>query len=377
MMKRMIEDVTLKLLEVREKERSQINSCIGFDGFVDQIFRVVKHRHSPSQCQFFQSIEEFADYIKAASGKSSDIEIFLQEVKLGGNAAILANALANLGSNVKCIGTFGINEMHDTFQGMPPNCKLISIGEPAYTHAFEFKDGKLMFGQIESLHQINWEIIKNHLGLPEITRLFKTSDLIAIVNWSAISQMRSILAGIMNEVFPNVQPELLKNKFCFFDIADPSLREPEELRIFLNNIGHFSEYSQVILSLNEKEAEIIFKILKPDVPESNLQKIGRIIFDNLKIHLLVIHMLKGAIGFSKTGLTEAPGFYVENPKISTGGGDNFNAGFCMGRLLNLSVRDSLLMGNATSSFYVTNGMSPNYKQLVEFFEAQKRINNGS
>lgn len=371
-MKQMIEDVTFKLLKAREKERNQINSCIGFDGFVDQIFRVVKYRRSSSQYLFFQSIQEFADYIKAASGKSSDIEIFLQEVKLGGNAAILANALANLGPNVKCIGTFGINEMHDTFRGMPPNCKLISIGEPAYTHAFEFKDGKLMFGQTEPLHQINWEIIKNHLGLPEIIKLFKASDLIAIVNWSAISQMRSILAGIMNEVFPNIQPELLKNKYCFFDIADPSQREPEDLKAFLDTIGHFSQYSQVILSLNEKEAEIVFKILKPGVPEPNLQQLGQLIFDNLKIHLLIIHMVKGAMGISKTGLTEVPGFYVENPKLSTGGGDNFNAGFCMGRLLDLSVQDSLLMGNATSSFYVTNGNSPSYQQLVEFLEAQKK-----
>ena len=55
---------------------------------------------------------------------------------------------------------------------------------------------------------------------------------------------------------------------------------------------------------------------------------------------------------------------VEAPKISTGGGDNFNAGFCLGQLLGLGYRDSMLLGMAVSGYYVENGKSPSAQELA-------------
>lgn len=161
-----IRNLVAKLMQNKEYLRN-INSCIGFDGYIDEIIRVVKSRDSFSDYEVYSTIEEFADSIRAASRKSSDIEIVIQEVKMGGNAPIMANAMANLGVNVKCIGTFGAGKIHDVFKVRNGRLKIISIGEAAYSHAFEFSDGKLMFGKAETLNNISWEKIISYVGIQQ------------------------------------------------------------------------------------------------------------------------------------------------------------------------------------------------------------------
>lgn len=63
-----------------------------------------------------------------------------------------------------------------------------------------------------------------------------------------------------------------------------------------------------------------------------------------------------------------PCFKIDDSLISTGGGDNFNAGFCLGLLMQLSLPDSLTVGMATSSYYVKYGKSPEIEDLIEYME---------
>ena len=58
----------------------------------------------------------------------------------------------------------------------------------------------------------------------------------------------------------------------------------------------------------------------------------------------------------------------EKPKKSTGGGDNFNAGFCLGWLNDLSWGDCVALAVCTSGFYVRNTFSPNIVQLSTFMK---------
>jgi len=60
------------------------------------------------------------------------------------------------------------------------------------------------------------------------------------------------------------------------------------------------------------------------------------------------------------------GPFVQQPKISTGAGDHFNAGFCLGNLLGFSLEESLCTGVATSGYYVRTAESPSASQLAEF-----------
>ena len=62
------------------------------------------------------------------------------------------------------------------------------------------------------------------------------------------------------------------------------------------------------------------------------------------------------------------GPFCEKPLISTGAGDHFNAGFCLGKLLGFDNIDSLLTAVSTSGFYVRTAVSPNLTDLAGFLE---------
>ena len=49
-------------------------------------------------------------------------------------------------------------------------------------------------------------------------------------------------------------------------------------------------------------------------------------------------------------------------------GDNFNAGFILGRMLGFDLEESLLMGTANSGFYVREARSATYQELQQFIE---------
>jgi len=55
---------------------------------------------------------------------------------------------------------------------------------------------------------------------------------------------------------------------------------------------------------------------------------------------------------------------VAKPVITTGGGDHFNAGFCLGKLLGLDNEMSLLTGVTASGFYVGSAQSPSINDVV-------------
>ena len=51
--------------------------------------------------------------------------------------------------------------------------------------------------------------------------------------------------------------------------------------------------------------------------------------------------------------------------VTTGAGDHFNSGFCLGKLLGLNNAMSVLTGVTTSGFYVRTAKSPTISQLAE------------
>jgi len=62
------------------------------------------------------------------------------------------------------------------------------------------------------------------------------------------------------------------------------------------------------------------------------------------------------------------GPFVKKPKLSTGAGDNFNAGFCLGVLAGLPVAQCLATGTGTSGYYVREAHSPSLDELAAFLD---------
>ena len=86
----------------------------------------------------------------------------------------------------------------------------------------------------------------------------------------------------------------------------------------------------------------------------------------LGISCVVIHPRRGAAAATADASALFMGPFVQQPKISTGAGDHFNAGFCLGRILGMDLAESLCLGVSTSGYYVRNAASPTAAQLAEF-----------
>ena len=126
----------------------------GFDGFVDTIVRVIKNKEENKEPEFFNTINDYGTYITAKSGSSFSLEYKEIHTKLGGNMPITANALAQMGVHVNCIGALGNSGIHPVFKNLPSNCGLYSFTNPGTAIAYEFADGKMILSPMDELNRL-------------------------------------------------------------------------------------------------------------------------------------------------------------------------------------------------------------------------------
>jgi sugar/nucleoside kinase (ribokinase family) len=339
---------------------------VGFDGFVDTILHVVAQRESATRYTRLEKMGDFGKKVGAAAGHSANFEFVTQMVKLGGNGPIMANALVSSGLPVTYIGNLGAPNVHPVFTDLAGRARVISIAEPGYTDAIEFEDGKLMCGKHQSLKEVNWATLVKHLPEEQITAIFAESTLIAMVNWTMLTQM----PGIWQEIASRVAPQLKGEKrWLFFDLADPAKRSRDDIAAALKRIAKFQKYFRVVLGMNFPESRQVGEVLGFEAPEETYGTVthhAAQIQHALKIDTVVIHPTHFAAAADASGSTHVVGPFTAKPKITTGAGDHFNAGFCLGRLLGLDLAESLQIGVATSGYYVRNAKSPRLEDLRKF-----------
>ncbi len=341
---------------------------LGFDGFVDEIYQVVAQRQSATKYVPYSTIKAFGSAITAAAGKSANLELVQQSVRMGGNGPLMAFALSTLGAPVNYIGMVGKDAIHPVFHEFSKRAKVISIGDPALTQAFEFNDGKLLFGQHSNVNEVTWDNIKKRVGENAFKKMWKESHFVGMVNWTMLPHMSAIWKRLLTD-FPQVKGA--PRKLMFFDLADPAKRLDADLLAALKIISEFQEIHDVILGLNESEALHVARVLRLKKTPANPKgtaALAAAIREKLGLHTVVIHPVKYAAGADNEGETFIEGPFTAKPKISTGAGDHFNAGFVIGRLLGLSLGHSLQLAVASSGFYVRHANSPNREQLVRFLQ---------
>lgn len=337
----------------------------GFDGFVDSIAKVIKEKDQHTAATLFSTIEEFGNYILGKKGASFSLELSTQSIKLGGNMPIMANALGKFGMKVNCLGALGYPQPEPIFN-FPPTCKLYSFANPGSSTALEFTDGKMLLGDMDALNATGWEEIKNRIGIETLDQLFKESDLICLLNWSEIDASTDIWKGLSKDIFPSSSSG--KKQTVFVDLSDCSKRSAESITEALQLLKEFGRHGEVILSLNKNEASVISRTLSLTNDNTDPVKMAAGLFETLEIHELVLHSSKETVAITKGNIVSVNTFYTSNPKISTGAGDNFNAGFCTAQLLQLDIEESLWLANAFSGYYVREGKSAGADEIINFFE---------
>jgi hypothetical protein len=310
------------------------------------------------------TITEFSQRLAGAAGQSTNVELVSLMTKLGGNGPIMGNALASLGLSVTYLGVLGYPNLHPVFADFAKRATVHSIAEPGYTDAVEFTDGKIMFGKHQSLREMNWENIVARFGRDQFIAAVQAARFVGFVNWTMLTLMSGIWEAILKEVCPALTGP---RRTLFIDLADPEKRTGADILHALKLVAAFQSHFDVLLGLNEKEACEVARHLQLDFADrspAGLSQLAEQIRARVPVSTVVIHPVSFAVTASASGTSHVPGPFTAKPLITTGAGDHFNAGFCLGKLLGMDNPQALLVGVTNSGHYVRTAESPSVEQLA-------------
>jgi hypothetical protein len=363
--KHILDELTRKMATASGK-----NALVGLDGFVDKIVKPVGNRYGQgADFDPIPTIEDFGKRILEAAGTSANIELFEEYEKLGGNGPIMANALVAEGLKTRYIGALGV-PVEDVFKEFAERTDAVSICPPGITHAVEFNDGKIMFGSMKGLDDVTLDKIISVMGEGAFIDVVNRADLIALVNWTMIPNMTAVLEDLLTRILPNLGPKE-SGRYFYFDLADPAKRSKGDLKEVLSVISRYRSHGSATLGLNLSEARQVSRVLDlaevEDSPDG-LKGAATRIRNALNLSCVVIHPRAGAACATRDGAWYVEGPFCKSPKISTGAGDHFNAGFCAAEVIGLSPEGCLAVAVATSGQYVRTGRSPSLRETARFIE---------
>src|SRR5260221_13311535 len=342
----------------------ELTAFVGLDGFVDEIVHVVDKRDSAEDFARLPTIAALAKRLAAAAGRSTNVELVTALTKLGGNGPIMGNALASLGLRVTYLGTLGYPNMHPVFVPFSQRAEVYTIAEAGHTDALEFDDGKIMFGKLEPLKEVTWDNIQKRFGREKFEKKFRSSDLVAFVNWTMLPYMSDVWDSLLKELCPAVGGARRK---MFFDLADPEKRNKADIQRALELIGRFQKFFDVILGLNEKEAVQVGEVLgvkSSDHTPDGLCRLAADINRGVAVETVGVHPVAFALAAGGGKVLLVEGACVGQPLVNTRGGEPSQFGIWLGRMLGFENDLCVLTGVTTSGHYVRTGQSPSIDDLA-------------
>jgi hypothetical protein len=349
---------------------------LGFDGYIDTLYRLVKNRAGPNQVEFYDKMAEFGQRIVDAAGSSASIERVLKKKLGGGFGPNMARAMANMAptAKIELYGTMGYPQEDPIFAELPSNVTRYSVGQMGLTLAMEFHDGKIMSQDMEGINTLDWQTLLNRAGgRDSVIDRINTASVIGQGHWALMPHMTDYWKHLLEDILPNVSN--LSNKYFFVDPADIQKRKSGDVREMLFTLKKIAESMQVVLSLNDREAIDVSRALAAEnVPPvikgkaESFELAGKSINEILRLHYLVIHEPHFATVSQLNEHIWVTEGYTSKPKFTTAAGDHFNGGFLLGLLARMSPAASTAFANAATAIFVRTGRSPTEKALLWFME---------
>ncbi|MGQ0627276.1 MAG: hypothetical protein ACT4PL_04145 [Phycisphaerales bacterium] len=353
-----------------------LSALVGFDGFVDAIIDVVESRASMAPLDYrpLETIRALAERIGSAEGRSTNIEAVVKERRFGGNGPLMAGGLAALGVRTSFIGCIGREDdwsrPDPLFEPFAARCQdrggeVVSVGPPARTDALEFMDGKIMFNHALPLAGVTWDLIRSRAGDDRLRRLVRDAGLISVVNWTNMGCVGAILEGLTDLLAPAP-----RSTRVFVDLSDPAKRTDSDLLQLLRQLRGLDRAAPVTLGLNLSEAVRVAAVagvqgVTPTTTGGPLERGTITLRAALGIDALVIHPREGAAGATAAGASAwFDGPLTARPRLSTGAGDHFNAGFALAQSIGISLPGALAVGCAVSGAYVRDAQSPSLPRTI-------------
>lgn len=325
---------------------------LGFDGFVDRILRPIKSRAGDITTPFLE-MGEFGQYLKGQDGRSCSVELELLEKRMGGNMPNVAKALGELGFGTVCVGAMGYPEVLPEFSAMPEHCRLLSVADPGYCDSLEFGDGKVMLAINAAINTLDYEKIIEIVPEEDLVKALSECDGAAFLNWGEMPNSNDIWANIAGRILPRCS--FPAKKTMLIDFSDFSGRNTAEVCAMLDIFKSLQTYFNITVSLNDNELHLILaktgKSRGGEIEDEDILAVSRLFFESN----VVVHYRDRARYTADGRVHTVPKEVLENPKLITGGGDNFNAGLLAGLLTGEDLGRAVRLGNAVVNHFVMTG----------------------
>jgi len=342
-------------------------ALLGFDACVDKLYAPVQARTEKADTfRPFADIASFGRHIEAAAGLSCIVELEPKMTKLGGNGPIMASALAQSGVGTTYIGPVGQPEPHPVFEPLRERARLLSTGQPAETNALEFQDGKVMLADIATYRKITYEYLRGQVGAGELRAAFDEAGLVALLNWSCIPNLTETLRRIEADLLPQLSQ---RERLFFFDLADPARHPHHAIAEVVDTIARYAAHGRAILGMNLNEARRVAAALglaRAMAETGDIRALAEALHADRPQLAFMVHSTRQAAYAGTGGACIADGPYCAEPKISTGGGDHLNAGFCLALLGGASPQEAIQLGVLYSGYYVSHARTPGLESIRQF-----------
>ncbi len=351
----------LKNIGVQELKKEVL---FGFDGFVDNVWSLVEERNSVKDYKLMESMLTLNERIKDSAGGGLSTEILKKDKRAGGFNANTARVLTVFDLKPTLMALF---EGEGIFSEIKNKAEVINLGEACSSQIFEFNDGKLMFPNNENVRTMNWNSIKDRVGLKKLIELFERSELIAFGYWANMPYYNKIIEGIKNEVLPKINN---RERKLFMDFGNVKKRSDEDLKLFAKSLSELENYFEITVSLNKTEALDTASALSLVNCNNyiNYESTAAEIRAEIGISNFVLHTNNIAVSAGVDGIKKLNQPYCENPVLTTGAGDTFNGGYILGLLLSDDREIQLAAASAAAGYFIRNGRPPKKNEMINFLE---------
>lgn len=303
------------------------------------------------------SLESFQADVQAVHARGGGNRVAAgHRIRVGGNAANLAHALARLGVTTSLVARcdrLGEALLRQTFEGLPVDLDALERSDrTASTVALEFPGANVMLsdpgphGDVrpEDLSEAAWRHVEE-------------ADAVAVTNWSQTRHGTQLLEAVL----PRAKRA---GAVTFLDTGDPSARRGDAGAL----LSSPALKSLDAWGMNGVEAAF-FGDLAGALPGAEPETCARALRDGHGFDV-DLHTGAQAVRLTEAGAVRVPSFTV--PVLHcTGAGDAWNAGDLLGRLLGLEPEQGLALAHAVAALTVSSetGRPPDLATVLSFLRA--------
>ncbi|NLV10989.1 hypothetical protein GOC74_13755 [Halomicrobium mukohataei] len=336
----------------------------GFDGYVDRVREVVADRHDPDDYDRLDTLAGFGDRVhdSVAADSSLSFEWLQRGTRTGGHTSHLARAFGSWGFDPVMIGMYG-QPVRDVFADEFADCELHSLGQPGYTDAVEFDDGKLMLIENGTTMDLDWSFLTDQFDRERLRDRLDGAALLGTGYWAETPDLPDVLDGIAG-LWDDIEepPETV-----LVDPGDVRKLDAERLDGGTGAIGRLAAQTRVVVSANRAETQLLAETYG-DGSEQSLAAKARTLRETFDASLFVSHGVDRSLVAGADGTTDVAVPSVDDPELTTSAGDHFNAGLALALVAGVDPAGAVVVGNAVAGAFVRSGEPPTFEAVRAFVD---------